>query len=170
MSLRWAPGSPDCLIAMTVTRLNGEPLTKQTRASDPQNEATVTAVLLEVLTRKIDRFVASAMDLPEHHRHERQGTAIDKAAGVVVWVDSANSPALADCSRAIQAVIPSFLYLCGRVACPVYGLRKREWEDITGMADVLKSRILANSGASCHTCLRPTALCTCSSTTNPGVA
>lgn len=161
ISLSWAPNAPDVFMSLTVSRLNAPPLVLRTAAKDPQNEQTLTLLLLEALNRKMDRFVASAMELPTELRHERQADFIEKAAGLVIWIDSPTSPSVHECSRHIGAVLPAFLFLCGTPQLATHMDRKHEWGEITAMAEVLKLRLGSQEAPTCHTCLKPVGNCSC---------
>lgn len=90
--------------------------------------------ILEALTRKLDVFVARAMVMADPH--PEQGRHIDRAIGLVVWLDL-ERPDEPWSAATIAKLLPRMLYLCGRETSQDHAARMAEWKSITAMNNAL---------------------------------
>jgi hypothetical protein len=88
--------------------IKGTTLDYRARRMDP-----TPFIAMMMLTRKLDKFVASAWDIPIEQRHAQHDAALEKCAGLVIWLDTRNEPVRMAVDT-IAKVLPAFIYLLGR--------------------------------------------------------
>ena len=97
-------------------------------------------IILEALTRRLDVFAASAMNMPAGDQHPQQPAVVDRCAGLVLWLDI-QRPDEPSAAGTIAKVLPLFLYLLGDAHHPDNTIRMAEWKSITAMNNALHDAI-----------------------------
>jgi|GEM_PF-4592561 len=85
--------------------------------------------LIEGLSHKLDRFVACAFDIPPSESHPQHDAALEKCAGLVIWLDIKREP-FGISIETIAKVLPAFTYLLGRTTYSGWNTRKKEMDNI----------------------------------------
>lgn len=127
-------------------------------------ETVLTWLLTEAVTRQLDRFVASSKDIERQWKHPMHASAYEAAWQLGFFMDGigqASPPSAQECVQRLEPLLPSLLFLCAESGTPPHAERVAALNYLKRTVVLLKQRIAAAGGASCHKCLRPAPACIC---------
>jgi hypothetical protein len=125
----------------------------------------ITSLLLFAYQRKADFFVSTCMDLKNVSVNPEVSDAINQLSLLVIDLDIAGWD-IPTANQHIQAKTPGMFKLVGRSTWSGYPLRRKEFDELTALAELINERVKHPEPNSCVECLRPMATTTCSTCTN----
>jgi hypothetical protein len=126
-------------------------------------EATITTLLLAIIARVADRFVATGMSLPLRHKHPGgTGQLIDRCAGMVLALDGVSGTlSLDECNDLLRTSFPMLYYLAGVQGDAARSeLRVQRFRWLEQMVELVRAR-LKTSGPTCAKCHYPQPCAAC---------
>lgn len=130
-----------------------------------EEQPAITTLLLFAYVRKADLFVSTCMELKNVSVNAELSDAINQLALLVIDLDTAGWD-IAKANQHIQAKTPGMFKLVGRSTWSGYPLRRKEFDELTALAELINERVKHPEPNSCVECLRPMATTTCSTCTN----
>lgn len=128
-------------------------------------QAAITSLLVYAYTRKADLFVSTCMDLTNVAVHNEVSDAMNQLALLVINLDTAGWD-IATANKHIQAKNPGMLKLVGRTAWSGYAKRRKEFDELAALAELINERVKHPEPKSCMMCLRPISTTVCTTCTN----
>lgn len=115
---------------------------------------TVTNFLIWAYTRKADLFVSTGMDLLRQSKKATMEGVVDQLAHVVIALDTA-SLYIKEANDLIRSKTPGMLHLVGKNTWSGYPSRRKEFDDLTALAELINERVVHPENNSCPVCLFP---------------
>jgi hypothetical protein len=138
---------------------------RQVTLGGVEEQPAITTLLLFAYQRKADVFVSTCMELKNVSVNEEVSSALNQLALLVIDLDNAGWD-ITTANQQIQAKTPGMFKLVGRSTWSGYPLRRKEFDELTALAELINERVKHPEPNSCVECLRPMATTTCSTCTN----
>ncbi len=120
----------------------------------------ITSLLFWAYTRKADRYVATCMELTNLQVNDTVSNAINQMALVVIDLDTKGLDQQA-ANAMVHAKTPAMLHLVGRSTWSGYPARRKEFDELTALAELINERVKHPEHNSCSVCMYPMPTTTC---------